>query len=81
MKRNFVKRLFTAVLAASLVLTGVGTTDVSAMEKKTVVQTETGDKEAAESTETKEAGTNLLTNGEFESNASGWTFTLGGETY
>ena len=81
MKRNFVKRLFTAVLAASLVLTGVGTTDVSAMEKKTVVQTETGDKEAAESTETKEAGTNLLTNGEFESNASGWIFTLGGETY
>lgn len=32
MKRNFVKRLFTAVLAASLVITGVGATDVSAAE-------------------------------------------------
>ena len=80
MKRNFVKRLFTAVLAASLVITGVGATDVSAAEKETVVQTST-EEEATESTESKEADTNLLTNGEFESDASGWTFTLGGETY
>ncbi len=81
MKRNVVKQLFAAALTASLVVTGVGATDVSAAEKETVVQTENGEEEATESTESKEAGTNLLTNGEFESDASGWTFTLGGETY
>ena len=63
MKRNFVKRLFTAVLAASLVITGVGATDVSAAEKETVVQTST-EEEAAESTESKEADTNLLKAGD-----------------
>lgn len=80
MKSGMVKRMLAAALAATLIVTSAGTTDVRAAagEEKASVSVE----ETEESTEmAKAADGNLVTNGDFETDASGWVFTLGGATY
>ena len=76
-----VKRMLAAALAATLIVTSAGTTDVWAAGSEETVSVSV--EETEESTENVKtaSSSNLITNGDFETDASGWTFLLGGGDY
>ena len=81
MKSGMVKRMLAAALAATLIVTSAGTTDVWAAGSEETVSVSV--EETEESTENVKtaSSSNLITNGDFETDASGWTFLLGGGDY
>ena len=81
MKSRMVKRMLAATLAATLIVTGAGTTNIRAAESKTVDSVNVEQEEESTETVKTEDSSNLVTNGDFEADASGWTFTLGGSEY
>lgn len=81
MKSGMVKRMLAAALAATLIVTGAGTTNIRAAESKTVDSVNVEQEEESTETVKAEDSSNLVTNGDFETDASGWTFTLGGSEY
>ena len=81
MKSGMVKRMLAAALAATLIVTSAGTMNVRAAESKTVDSVNVEQEEESTETVKAEDSSNLVTNGDFETDASGWTFTLGGSEY
>ena len=81
MKSGMVKRMLAAAQAATLIVTSAGTTDVWAAGSEETVSVSV--EETEESTENVKtaSSSNLITNGDFETDASGWTFLLGGGDY
>ena len=81
MKSGMVKRMLAAALAATLIVTSAGATDVwAAGSEETVSVSVEETKESTENVKTA-SSSNLITNGDFETDASGWTFLLGGGDY
>ena len=81
MKSGMVKRMLAAALAATLIVTSAGTMNVRAAESKTVDSVNVEQEEESTEIVKAEDSSNLVTNGDFETDASGWTFTLGGSEY
>ena len=81
MKSGMVKRMLAAALAATLIVTSAGTMNVRAAENKAASSVSVEQEEESTENVKAEDSSNLVTNGDFETDASGWTFTLGGSEY
>ena len=81
MKSGMVKRMLAAALAATLIVTSAGTMNVRAAENKAASSVSVEQEEESTENVKAEDSSNLVSNGDFETDASGWTFTLGGSEY